>query len=152
MSSDHATAARLLLRSSTSGALGTLTESGAPFISLVACLDDGAGRPLFLLSGLAEHTRNLKRDARASLLVAAESTKNSMDRPRLTLVGKLEWLDGADAERTKQQFAASLPEARVWVTLADFKSARLVPEELRYVGGFARAASVSVDDYLAAPL
>jgi heme iron utilization protein len=147
VSSDHAIAARLLLKNSTSGALGTLTDSGSPFISLVACLDDGAGRPLFLLSGLAEHTRNLRRDARASLLVAAEATKSSMDRPRLTLVGKVEWLDGADAERVKQQFAASLPEARVWVTLADFKPARLVPEELRYVGGFARAATLSADDY-----
>jgi heme iron utilization protein len=147
---DHAVAARLLLRNTTHGSLGTLAESGAPFVSLVACLDDGAGRPLFLFSSLAEHTRNLKRDPRASLLVAAEAPKGTLDRPRLTLVGRVEWLDGEVAEQAKARFASALPEAKVWVTLADFKPARLAPEELRYVGGFARAAQLSLDAYRAA--
>lgn len=150
MSSDHAIAARLLLRNSTSASLGTLGAEGAPFVSLVACLDDGAGRPLFLFSALAEHTRNLRRDPRASLLVAAESTKDTMDRPRLTLVGKVEWLDGAEAAVAKQRFLEALPEAKLWVTLPDFQAARLVPEAVRYVGGFARAAQLSLDAYLAA--
>jgi putative heme iron utilization protein len=150
VSADHAIAARLLLRHSTSGTLGTLTEQGSPFVSLVACLDDGAGRPLFLFTALAEHTRNLKRDPRASLLVAAETTKATLDRPRVTLVGKVDWLNGAAAELAKQQFADTLPEAKVWVTLPDFKPARLAPEEVRYVGGFARAAQLSLDAYLAA--
>jgi heme iron utilization protein len=147
---DHAVAARLLLKNATQGSLGTLSESGAPFVSLVACLDDGEGRPLFLFSALAEHTRNLKRDPRASLLVAADAPKGTLDRPRLTLVGRVEWLTGASAELHKQQFADRIPEAKVWVTLADFKPARLVLEELRYVGGFARAAQLSLDAYRAA--
>jgi heme iron utilization protein len=150
MANDLALAARLLLRSATSGSLGTLGEQGAPFVSLVATLDDGAGLPLFLFSGLAEHTRNLRRDPRASLLLAADATQGSMDRPRLTLVGKVEWLDGAEAERAKQRFLEKLPEAKVWVTLPDFKPARLALEQVRYVGGFARAAQLTLDAYLAA--
>ena len=151
MSSDHAIAARNLLKAATTGSLGTLSEGGAPFVSLVACLDDGSGRPVFLFSALAEHTRNLKRDPRASLLVAAEAPKATLDRPRLSLVGRMEWLTGAAAEQTKQQFADRLPEAKVWVTLPDFQAARLNLDEVRYVGGFARAAALSVDDYLAVP-
>lgn len=150
MANDLAIAARLLLRNCTSGSLGTLGADGAPFVSLAACLDDGAGRPLFLFSALAEHTRNLKRDPRASLLVAAEGARASMDRPRLTLVGKVEWLEGADVAAAKQRFSDALPEAKVWVTLPDFQPARLSLEAVRYVGGFARAAQLSLDAYLAA--
>ena len=133
-----------------SGALGTLSASGSPCVSLVAVLDDGAGRPLFLLSGLAEHTRNLLADARASLLLAAETTKATMDRPRLTLSGRVKWLQGEEADAARERFAGALPEAKLWVTLADFKPARLELEALRAVGGFARAATLSVEDYLAA--
>jgi putative heme iron utilization protein len=150
MSQDHAIAARLLLRSATAGSLGTVAESGAPFVSLVACLDDGSGCPLFLFSGLAEHTRNLKRDPRASLLVAAETTQQTLDRPRLKLVGRMEWLDGTAADIARKKFEQALPEAKVWVTLPDFQPARLVPESVRYVGGFARAAQLPLDAYLAA--
>jgi putative heme iron utilization protein len=150
MADDHAVAARLLLRRMSSGALGTLSAAGAPYVSLVAVLDDGAGRPLFLLSSLAEHTRNLKADARASLLVSAESTKATMDRPRITFLGKVVWLAGEEADAARARFTDALPEAAVWVTLTDFQPARLEPDEVRYVGGFARAATLSVEDYLAA--
>ena len=62
---------RALLRQSRSGALGThsVAMAGFPFVSAVPFVADALGRPAFLLSGLAEHTRNLLADPRASLLV-----------------------------------------------------------------------------------
>ena len=69
---------RRLLRLGAPGALGTHSASveGYPFVSNVPYVLDGCCRPLFLLSGLAEHTRNLLADPRASLLVGRFNTEN----------------------------------------------------------------------------
>ena len=50
--------------------LATLTADppGFPFGSLVSYAVDATGNPLFFISELAEHTRNLRADSRASLL------------------------------------------------------------------------------------
>lgn len=138
--------ARALLRSARTATLATVDAAGAPLATLVAVTDDGEGRPLFLLSALAEHTKNLRARADASLLVAGEGA--SMDRPRLTLSGRVRWLDGDEAEAAKQRFVSTHDEAKVWVTLKDFAPARLELSSVRFVAGFARAQSFSVADYL----
>lgn len=115
-------------------------------MSLVAIADDGAGRPLLLLSGLAEHTKNLNRRAEASLLIAESGA--TMDRARVTLTGRVEWLAGDEGAAAKAAFVARIPEAKQWAALPDFRPARLAVEGVRYVGGFARAASIAAADYL----
>ena len=69
-----------LLSRAPRASLGTLAEDGTPYVSLVLVAEDGQGAPLLLLSDLAEHTKNLVRDARASLLV--ESSSRIRSRPR----------------------------------------------------------------------
>jgi heme iron utilization protein len=80
------------------------------------------------------------------VLVAGEGA--SMDRPRLTLTGRVRWLEGEEAEAAKARFVATHEEAKVWVTLRDFAPARLELSSVRFVAGFARAQTLSVDDYL----
>lgn len=146
-----ATDARALVTATRQASLATLDrETGAPFASLVAVVDDGTGQPLLLLSGLAEHTKNVRARADASLLLvgSAEDT-TTMNRPRVTLVGAVEWLSGDDAQAAKARFVAALPEAQVWAALPDFTAARFVVRQVRFVGGFARAVTVPLADYLA---
>jgi putative heme iron utilization protein len=52
--------ARELMREARSATVATVDAQGNPLATLVAVTDDAEGRPLFLLSGLAEHTRNLR--------------------------------------------------------------------------------------------
>ncbi|MEW5738769.1 MAG: pyridoxamine 5'-phosphate oxidase family protein [Myxococcota bacterium] len=141
--------ARALVAAGRLASLATLDrESGAPFASLVAYVDD-AGRPLLLLSGLAEHSKNLRQRADASLLIVGDAaTPHSLDRPRVTLIGRVTWLDGAEATHARERFAAVHPEAKVWLTLPDFAPARLEVLQVRWVGGFARAVTVSAAEYL----
>ena len=143
--------ARALVTRTRLATLATLDrESGAPFATLVAAVDDGSGQPLLLLSGLAEHTKNLAARADASLLVVGDAADPaSMNRPRVTLVGRVEWLDGDAAAQAKARFVAALPEAQVWAALPDFRPARFAVQQVRFVGGFARAATVPLADYLA---
>lgn len=67
----HAERARTLVARISTGTLCTLALEleGYPYGSFVTVAFDN-GDPVFLISGLAEHTKNLERDARASLLVA----------------------------------------------------------------------------------
>ena len=60
---------RRLMREQPRVALGTLeAQGGAPYVSLAMVALDHAGRPLLLLSDLADHTRNFQADPRVSLL------------------------------------------------------------------------------------
>ena len=63
---------RTLLAATRTGTLATVAvdPAGFPFGSLVAYAVDDLGRPLLCLSDLAEHSRNLAADPRASLMAA----------------------------------------------------------------------------------
>jgi len=95
---------------------------------------DADGAPLFLLSDLAEHTRNVRADPRASLLVQDSS---ALDDPlagaRATLLGTLEV---ADADVAKERYLQRHPRATEFAALRDFHVWRLQVDEARYVNGF----------------
>ena len=74
---------RTLLAAARTGALATVAvEGGFPFGSLVAYAVDGAGRLLLCLSDLAEHSRNLAVDPRASLMVSQDASGTATASPR----------------------------------------------------------------------
>ncbi|MBK7857574.1 MAG: pyridoxamine 5'-phosphate oxidase family protein [Archangiaceae bacterium] len=135
-----------LVQDARTGTLATLGEDGAPLATLVAVSGDDEGRPCFLLSSLAEHTRNLRARPAASLLLCGPGDPTSLDRPRVTLVGAVRWLEGDEAQRARARFVETHPEAKQWVALADFAPARLEVKAVRFVGGFARAASLRPED------
>lgn len=128
---------RALLRTCGSGALGTLSAAmpGYPFVTLLPYALDGRGAPLFLISGLAEHTRNLQADPRASLLVA-EASASPLEQPRATLVGRVAPIDLEPAARDR--YLAYRPEAADYLQLGDFRFYRMDVERVRLIGGFAR--------------
>src|ERR671918_1589625 len=67
----HAERARTLVARISTGTLCTLAlePEGYPYGSFVTVAFE-SGDPIFLISRLAEHTKNLERDSRASLMVA----------------------------------------------------------------------------------
>jgi heme iron utilization protein len=138
--------ARKLLRAIPVGALATLAkDTGYPFATLtsVATLHDGA--PLLLLSGLAHHTKNLRADARASLLLAEGGKGDPLAHPRLTVVGRLAPIVDAQA---RKRFLRRHPKAELYADFADFGFWRLNPEAAHLNGGFARAADYRDADLL----
>src|ERR1700709_2498571 len=62
--------ARTILAANVTGALATLTADGGPWASIVTYGVLADGSPVFSLSTLAAHGRNLQRDQRASLAVS----------------------------------------------------------------------------------
>src|SRR5437762_7746954 len=111
--------ARRLIRRARIASLGTLERSGgAPYVSLISVGTDYAGQPLFLISKLARHTRNLETDARASLLVAEPAiTGDPLTGPRVTVLGHAERLgDSALLDRCIRLN----PQAAGYAGFADF--------------------------------
>lgn len=147
----HAERCRTLVRQARAATLCTLAvdPAGYPYGSLVTIAFDDAGRPLFLLSNLAEHTTNLKARAEASVLVS--EPLGAHDEPlalgRITILGRCERVDAADV---REMFLAQQPSASYYVDFADFAFYRLEPEALRYVGGFGRMSWVDAAAYRAA--
>ncbi|GMU53614.1 MAG: pyridoxamine 5'-phosphate oxidase [Candidatus Xenobia bacterium] len=139
----HAVRARTLLELATHGALGTLAE-GHPYTSL-GTVAAHQGQPVLLLSDLAEHTRNLRADPRASLLVWEEGAVDPLATGRVTLLGRLLQDDSG-----REDFLARHPEAERYAGFKDFHWFRLVVESARYVGGFGRMSWVSGEEFVSA--
>ncbi|MBU6508099.1 MAG: pyridoxamine 5'-phosphate oxidase family protein [Alphaproteobacteria bacterium] len=137
--------ARTLLSKAPRASLATLTASGAPYASLVLTADDGAGAPLLLLSDLAEHTKNLARDPRASLLVeSVGQAGDPLAAPRATFLGEAARLDDAAA---KASFVARHPLAATYADFKDFALYRLAILRIHLVAGFGRIDGISGDQY-----
>jgi putative heme iron utilization protein len=138
--------ARRLLRAERTGLLSTLSHKlgGYPFGSAVAYLTDHEARPLFLISQLAEHTRNIEQDARASFLVHEQSADVQAGE-RLTLVGNA--VRAETTEQLKARFLRYFPSAEQYLAL-DFSFYRIEPVTLRYIGGFGVARWISPSEIL----
>ncbi|MBL8541518.1 MAG: DUF2470 domain-containing protein [Betaproteobacteria bacterium] len=128
--------ARRLLRRCRHGALGTLSLrlSGHPFATVVPYVTDHDGWPLLLISALAEHTKNLRADPRASLMVHAAG-EDVLASARVTCAGHAERIDDASAPAV-QRYLRYLPKSRSLLDFGDFAFYRIVPEALHWVGGF----------------
>jgi heme iron utilization protein len=133
---DNRRAIRTVMRACRKAALGTSLE-GRPYVSLVTVALDHDLSPILLLSRLAEHTRNLLDDRRASLLFdGSEGHANPQTGPRVTIVGTA--AESAEP-RLQARFLARHPAAALYAGFGDFAIWRLEIERAHFVGGFARA-------------
>ncbi|BBK33780.1 hypothetical protein EDC65_3617 [Stella humosa] len=146
MTDDIATTARRLVRALDRATLATGQHDGDgwPYASLVMVATDAAGCPLLLLSGLAEHTRNLGVDDRACLLFDGTA---GLDRPlagpRLSVMGRIQATDDPAA---RDRYLARHPDAALYAGFGDFRFHRLVPERAHLVAGFGRIRWVAAGD------
>ncbi|MEO8704767.1 MAG: pyridoxamine 5'-phosphate oxidase family protein [Kofleriaceae bacterium] len=126
-----------------------LRPAGFPYGSLVAFAADEHGRPLLLLSGLAEHTRNLAVCDKASLLVSEPFATDIVAAPRVTIVGTCTRVVAAELAATRTQYVARHPQAAGWFvdTLHAYQLFRLEPTELRLIVGFGRLSWLTFDEY-----
>lgn len=121
-----------LLTAARHGSLATLLDDGTPYASLVACAALG-NEPIFFLSALAEHTKNLRRDARASLLLWDDGDGDPLARGRATYIGRC--VEAPDDD-VADAYLEAHPEARAYLEMKDFRFWRLRVEAVRTIGGF----------------
>lgn len=146
----HGERARTLVAEATVGSLATiaLEPAGFPYASLVTfALREG--QPVFLISRLAEHTRNLLADPRASLLVHETGGADPLANGRVTLVGRCEKVPRSSSA-AREAYLAVHPNAAYYVDFQDFDFFELSVSAIRYIGGYGRMSWVDVAQFTAA--
>src|SRR5688572_12619676 len=146
----HAERARTLVAQISTGTLCTLAiePAGYPYGSFVT-VGFEHGNPIFLISALAEHTKNLERDPRASLLVAEGGAADPLANGRVTMLGPCTRVDG-DGGSARAAFFAAHPHSTYYADFRDFAFWKLHVDHVRYIGGYGRMSWISKVDWQAA--
>ena len=142
-----ARAARQLLRAHRYGALSTLSKKfdGYPFGSITPYLVDHDGSLLILISTLAEHTKNIQHDPRVSLITHNQEDPHIQTQGRITVVGTASLVK--EREQAGHRYLRYFPEAQTYFAMHDFSFYRIVPQALRYIGGFGDIHWVKAERY-----
>jgi putative heme iron utilization protein len=103
------------------------------------------------LSRLSVHTRDILADPRVSLLIR-ESDRGESDPQtlaRVTLQGEVVTVSKTDShyEAIKSLYLKKFPDAEMRFSLGDFDLYRIHPKSARYVGGFAQAFNLTVENF-----
>ena len=143
-----AAGARALVRQCDRAILSTAQadEGGWPYGSLVMTACDYEGKPIMLLSDLAEHSKNLSQDVRASLLFdATDGLENPLTGARVTVMGR------AVLTKTltdRERYLARHPSSAVYVDFADFKFYSVEVTRVHQVAGFGKIDWISAEAFL----
>ena len=132
--------------------LGTASPDGVPDASVAAALLDATGAFVIYVSGLSAHTRNLRANPRASILLAADeaATPNALARRRLSFSCTAEPVSPASPDHAilvaalREKFGATID---VVAALPDFQLLRLIPQQGRLVLGFGAAYDLTPPDW-----
>lgn len=147
--------ARRLMRAADRASLATLYDgggSGFPYVSLVVVALDTDASPLLLISALAEHTKNLTRDPRASLLFdGTAGLAEPLTGARVTVLGEMARVAGDERPRMMARYLARHPSASGYAGFADFDLWRLRPERAHLVAGFGRIHWLDAEALLPPP-
>jgi heme oxygenase (biliverdin-IX-beta and delta-forming) len=148
MSVDRARQARGLFRTLRSGVLSSHSSKlpGYPYGSALPHVTDHAGRPVILISRLAEHTHNLQSDARSSLLVC-EAAREVQASARATLLGNAERI--AEPAAIQQRYLRFHPEHARYLEIGGFEFWTIEPLQLRFIEGFGSLHWIAAEQYLA---
>lgn len=125
-----------LLHEASWGSLATHSTqvSGYPFASIVPFAMNEQHQPVFLISDVAEHTKNLDTDFRAGFLVQKEDGRNILAGERLSIVGDAERI--APSQALVECYLRYHPDAEQYLTIGGFDFFQLVPKRARYIIGF----------------
>lgn len=155
MAGDEADEIRRRLLETPAGALATLSADpateGYPFGSILPFALTPEGAPIVLLAGIAQHTRNLKRDPRCSLLVHEPAAAGGDPQAgwRVTLLGRMRPIE-AD-EGLHARYCERVPGAEAYLETHDFAYWRLDLERVRWIGGFGEISWIEAREVLRDP-
>lgn len=127
----------------------SLKHPGYPFGSVMPYAIDDLGNPIVLISQMAMHTKNLRSEPRATLLVAEQSA-SPLGAARVSVIGDFVRVDEADEESVAAPYLEAHPESRQWAGFGDFGFYRMAVKEVYLVGGFGVMGWVTAADYAAA--
>jgi heme iron utilization protein len=130
-------------------ATNSVRHAGWPYASILPYATDGEGRPVFVISSLAVHTKNLLQDGRCSVLITEKTDGSPLEAARVNLMGTLRELPDEEQDGARQAFIGRHTDAAEWAMFGDFRAWRMEISDVYYVGGFGAMGWVSPNDYRA---
>lgn len=141
--------AKSLLRRRRQGAIATLmTESGAPYCSLVNVASHPDGSPIHLISRLAVHTKNILADSRVSLMLDERAAGDPLEGARIMLSGRAEQAGLGELELVRRRYLNAHPSAANYADFGDFGFFRIRPTRTHLVAGFGRIIDLKPEQFL----
>ncbi len=145
--------ARQVLLQEYFGVLSTVSVEveGYPFGSVVPYCLDRAGRPVILISRIAQHTKNIWANSKVSLIILQKGSDDVQAEGRLTVVGDAEQIKiEEEIEDISTRYYRSFPQARDYHKTHDFDFYRINPVKLRFIGGFGKIRWIEPEKFLLA--
>jgi putative heme iron utilization protein len=146
---NHHKDARGLLLEGHAGVLSTHSAAveGYPFGSVTPFCLDRAGRPVLLISSIAQHTKNITADPRVSLIVLQPGTTDVQAGGRLTCLADAK-LATTDAAEVAERYYRYFPASRDYHLTHDFGFYVLRPVRFRFIGGFGNIRWIEAGELL----
>jgi putative heme iron utilization protein len=141
--------ARSVMRAADRATLATIMradgpDAAAPYASLALAALDHDASPLLLISGLADHTRNIAADPRVSLLFdGTAGLDEPLTGPRVSVQGRAV---RSDEPRHRARFLARHPGAAMYAGFKDFAFHRIEILRAHLVAGFGRIHWIDAAD------
>lgn len=155
---DQAMSATLskLIRTRRLAALGTLRD-GHPFVSMVLVVPAEDGSAFYMLaSRLAWHTQDILKDPHVGLMLTEPESpdRDPQTLARLSIAGEASVIATSDPTYThvRDLYLSVFPSSAQYLQLGDFEFYLIKPKSGRFVGGFARAFTVTQEDLKRASL
>ena len=147
MNAGQAQALRDLLENQQIASLGTLHDA-EPYVSMVpfALLPGGRGFAIHV-SRLATHTKDMLSNPAVSLLIVSPQGPGmpAQALARATILGRARQYADADPDHAdaKRIYLSRFPQSEEMFGFSDFSLFAVVPRTVRFVGGFAQAATIT---------
>ena len=139
--------ARSLILNEYRGVLSTHSDDlpGYPFGSIVPYCLDGEGRPVMLITKIAQHTKNIQSDPKVSLIISQSDVDDTHTSARVTWVGDAELIK--EPEVISERYYSYFPQAKAYDKqgihkVYNFDFYRINLTKARYIGGFGKAVWV----------
>ncbi len=141
--------ARQLLRQQELAVLSTHSKSTPdyPFGSVTTYITTVNGEPIFYISNLAQHTRNILQNPKMCLTVFEGNQNDPNAGARLSIMGDAILVDDTKLEQVKQRFFTLYPDSRDYQKMHDFNFYQLKTHRVRYIGGFGDINWISQQDW-----
>lgn len=148
--SDQLVSVRTFVRARQYGVLSTLSVDvpGYPFGSITPYVVTHEGVLVILVSGIAQHTKNLVACSKASVLVSDEKADDKQAAGRVTVIGDVAPVPDHSIEAVKARYLRRFPGHRSYNQAHEFRYFQLSPVRVRFIGGFGDIHWIESADWL----
>lgn len=132
----------ILAESQELASLATMMDK-VPYNSVIPYILN-KGKPVILISDLAQHTTNIKNCQDCSLMIF-KPRKNPANAARITFIGKINKVEST--KELQEIYLKKYPKSKNFINFKDFHFYQLEIDKIHYIGGFGDIQWITPEEY-----